>query len=329
MLRKSPRLALLTTTNKSTSNNNNATKYSTTRIIISSSSSSSNNPRKHHQRRKSTLTTSNKTTTNKKPKLFTRNETSTNTTSSPPLLLQKEKSLWSNGYKYVVGVDEAGRGPLAGPVVIAACTISSGVDLNSDANNLDIIIIDDSKKMTEEQRAIAFKKLTSTPGIYYSISIIDEKKIDQVNILQATFLGMDECVLQLQNQQKCDWILVDGPYLPPRVKTNLSNCSEAIKGGDAKVRCIAAASIIAKHTRDQIMMELHKKYPIYRFDSHKGYPVPLHVSILNQHGPSPVHRLSYAPVRKALENQQQSSTQNNNTTTTTIAVSNQTQRKKR
>ena len=194
-----------------------------------------------------------------------------------------------------MGVDEAGRGPLAGPVVVAACVVAEGVRLPADVR------LDDSKVMSEEERERAYEALTGAEGVHWAVVEVGHERVDEMNVLRASLWGMDDVVKQLVRRGVCEYVLVDGPYLPPGVAEAFEGKAEAIKGGDGKVRAIAAASIIAKVTRDRIMARMHEKYPLYGFDVHKGYPVPEHRRLLSLHGPCEIHRRSYRPVREAEE----------------------------
>jgi ribonuclease HII len=195
-----------------------------------------------------------------------------------------EREAGSLGYRSIAGVDEAGRGPLAGPLVVSACILPKNLSLD----------IDDSKKLSSHKRDLLFTQITTHPEIVYSIVVIERDRIDELNILEATMQGMKEAVEGLHTP--ADFVLVDGNRLPP-----LSVPAWAIVEGDGLSYSIGAASILAKVTRDRIMEEYHLKWPEYGFDKHKGYPTALHRQILMKLGPSPIHRLSYAPVRKALE----------------------------
>lgn len=166
---------------------------------------------------------------------------------------------------------------------------------------MDAHLINDSKKLNEAQREHLFNILTaeeSKAHVSFEISIVTHIQIDEMNILRASLFGMDNVVSVLTKRNQCDAVLIDGPYAPPKAKLEQTNI-EAIKSGDAKVRAIAAASIIAKVTRDRIMIKYHEDYPQYGFDKHKGYGVKTHMQALNQVGPCPIHRCSYAPVRNA------------------------------
>lgn len=201
------------------------------------------------------------------------------------VLRQRENQLIAKGFKYIVGTDEAGRGPLAGPVVAAACYVPP-----------DIVVfgVADSKALTEEQRENCFKQLTTNPKILYGISIQDHHVIDRINILAASLRAMVESVAKI-DKKMVSYVLVDGNRDPPFPK---ELPFETVVKGDSKCYCIAAASIIAKVTRDHIMEDLDKKYPIYGLASHKGYPTALHRALVLKHGPSPIHRLTYAPIKE-------------------------------
>ena len=183
----------------------------------------------------------------------------------------------------VAGVDEAGRGPLAGPVVAAAVILDPGQTLDG---------LRDSKKMTGRQRDAAFEKL-HRHAIAIGVGQADSREIDELNILHATMLAMRRAVDALGCRP--DSVLVDGNRCP-----DLLMPADAVIGGDGTVPSISAASIIAKVTRDRIMLELHERYPDYGFDKHKGYPTKAHRLALSIHGPTPEHRQSFAPVRDCL-----------------------------
>ncbi len=196
-----------------------------------------------------------------------------------------EKTLWSQGYHLVAGVDEAGRGPLAGPVVAAACILPPRFRLAG---------INDSKQLNPEMRAKLYRKLVKHPKVLYGIGIVDEKTIDEVNILQASLLAMEKAIAALSVVPQ--YVLVDGPHLPPNL---MIQGMHLIKGHDSSIS-IASASILAKYTRDQIMKEAHKKYPMYLFHQHKGYGTEMHLQMLQLHGPCPLHRQSFEPIRDLL-----------------------------
>lgn len=190
--------------------------------------------------------------------------------------LELEKQMQAKGFSIVCGVDEAGRGPLAGPVFAGACILPEDFDAEG---------INDSKKLSEKKREAMFEKITSSRAIW-AIGTASEAEIDSLNILNATFLAMKRAVEGLS--QKPDMLLVDGNRLPG---TGLPET--CIVGGDGKSLSIAAASILAKVSRDRYMLELDKKYPEYRFAQHKGYGTALHYQMLKQYGISDCHRRSF------------------------------------
>ena len=188
------------------------------------------------------------------------------------------------GHKGILtaGVDEAGRGPLAGPVVVAAVILPAEHDL---------ISLDDSKRLSALKREALFPRIQNQ-AVAYRIEFVEVDEIDQLNILQATLLGMQRAVEGLYPSPAL--ALIDGNRAP-----ELKCQVETIIGGDGLVAAISAASILAKVSRDRHMLKLHQRYPGYGFDRHKGYPTAYHVERLQALGPCPAHRKSYAPVRKA------------------------------
>ena len=196
--------------------------------------------------------------------------------------LEYENEFRSKGYQKILGIDEAGRGPLAGPLVIA------GVVLPVDFNNEEI---DDSKKVSDKKRRELFKIIMDN-ALEVKVNIVDVETIDRLNILRATKEGMEEIVKLVG--LNCDAVFVDAVKLDDMGKPVLS----LIKG-DALSQSIAAASIIAKVTRDDIMMELDKEYPMYDFKKNKGYGTKSHLLALEKYGVTKHHRMSYAPVYKA------------------------------
>ncbi|KAF1316498.1 Ribonuclease hii, partial [Globisporangium splendens] len=188
----------------------------------------------------------------------------------------------AKGYKTVVGVDEAGRGPLAGPVVAAACYVP-----------LDVVIegVHDSKKLNEEQREALYELLTSHPRIQYAVHINSAQRIDEINILQASLESMVKASEALA--QKPDFVFVDGNRMPPTITVD----AETVVKGDSKVYSIAAASIIAKVTRDRLMVEYDAQYPQYNLKQHKGYPTRDHMAAIAKHGPCEIHRMTFAPLK--------------------------------
>ncbi|MDD5428919.1 MAG: ribonuclease HII [Candidatus Omnitrophica bacterium] len=197
-------------------------------------------------------------------------------------LLKQEKLLSNSGYTIIAGVDEAGRGPLAGPVVAGAVILKS-FDFPCEIN--------DSKKLSKKKREKAYKEIFKRAIV--GVGVIGEKTIDEINIYQATLRAMEMAVANLQILP--DYIIVDG-----RMKLVTRCPVKCIIGGDSKSLSIAAASIIAKVTRDEIMSKYDKEYPQYGFARHNGYGTRLHKANLKKFGPSPIHRYSYRPVKEAL-----------------------------
>jgi len=187
-----------------------------------------------------------------------------------------EDSYIAHGISPIAGVDEAGRGPLAGPVVACAVILPAGLVIEG---------VNDSKKITEERRdklAVCIK----TQALAYAFGIVDVAIIEEVNILQATMLAMQNAVECLKTAPK--FVLVDGNKLP-----HLPCEALCIKKGDSASHLIAAASILAKVARDNMMLELHQKYPFYGFDRHKGYGTKAHTDAIAKHGLCPAHRVSF------------------------------------
>lgn len=204
--------------------------------------------------------------------------------------LQNEKEIFDQGYQLIAGVDEAGRGPLAGPVV-AACVVI-GSDFQIDTKELELVA--DSKKLSAKKREQLFKVIKEK-ALSVEISVVSHETIDKINILQASLFAMKKAVEACKVQP--EFILIDGNQKIP----GLLKKQKTIISGDAKVFCIAAASIIAKVSRDFLMCEEDKKYPEYQFAKHKGYGTKLHLELLNQYGPCPIHRQSFAPVKNLIK----------------------------
>jgi len=206
-------------------------------------------------------------------------------------MIQEEKRLWKKGYKYVAGIDEAGRGPLAGPVVSGAVLI-----LEKDFKEIKKIeSVKDSKKLTEKKRGEVYLNLINNHKLKWGIGIVSEKVIDRINILEATKLSMIKAVkdLERKNKIKIDYIILDG-----KMKIDLNINQESIIKGDDKVFSISAASIIAKVTRDKIMIKYDKKYPKYNFKKHKGYGTKEHLKNIKKTGICEIHRKSFAPINQ-------------------------------
>ena len=208
-------------------------------------------------------------------------------------------------YKRIIGIDEAGRGPIAGPVVAAAVVLPQ-----------DMIIpgLNDSKKLSQIKREELYLEIKSC-AIDYAVSVVDSKKIDKINILQATFFAMRNVLNKIKIS--VDYFLVDGPYLPTKSNTyeiNIESSASEIKSkilmqsiisqgepivkGDQKYYCIAAASILAKVYRDKLMVNYHKKYPQFDFLHNKGYPTKKHIEAIKKHGITSIHRKTFSPISK-------------------------------
>ena len=190
------------------------------------------------------------------------------------LLYENEK--YQQGFKVICGIDEAGRGPLAGPVYAAAVILKKGQTIEG---------VNDSKKLSEKKREALYNKIIDE-CLTYAIGVADEKEIDEINILQATFLAMKRAVDGLSIKPDC--ALVDGNQIPPL------DCSvTTVIKGDSKSESIAAASILAKVARDRYMLEMAQKYPQYCFEKHKGYGTKLHYEMIEKYGICDIHRKSF------------------------------------
>lgn len=187
-----------------------------------------------------------------------------------------ENRLYDQGYQSICGVDEAGAGPLAGPVYAAAVILPRGLTLP---------YLNDSKKVTPRRREILFDQIREQ-AVAYAIAWADEKEIDEINILNARMLAMDRAIKLLE--PAADFALIDGNR-----NQGIELQNEMVVHGDARSASIAAASILAKVSRDRFMVALAEQYPQYAFERHKGYPTKLHYQRLRQYGPSPVHRKTF------------------------------------
>lgn len=199
--------------------------------------------------------------------------------------LRYEKQAYTRGAQLVAGVDEAGRGPLAGPVVAAAAVLPYPFRHR---------VLNDSKQLSPETREALYAELTGHPAVAWAVGISDVEIIDSYNILRATWRAMQLAVDRLP--VKPDHVLVDGRPVPL-----MGTRQTALVRGDSRSYSIAAASIIAKVTRDRLMLQLDAEYPQYGFAQHKGYGTAEHLAALDHYGPSPVHRRTFAPVRHAVE----------------------------
>jgi ribonuclease HII len=202
--------------------------------------------------------------------------------------LSFERELWARGMRLVAGVDEAGRGPLAGPVVAAAVILPAHWAESGCEKTLRKL--NDSKLLTATQREEFFAILTAHPEIKFGIAIVDAETIDRINILQATHRAMNDALAQLSPAP--EHALVDGL----RVKSLRFPQTPLVKG-DARSYSIAAASVLAKVTRDRLMREFDRQFPAYGFAGHKGYGTAAHLAAIAAHGPCAIHRKTFAPIK--------------------------------
>ena len=201
-----------------------------------------------------------------------------------------EKKLLKDGYKIIAGIDEAGRGPLAGPVV-AACVACNG---QFSPHRELLAQVDDSKKLSPKKRDELFLLLMKNTDLQIGVGSSSHQEIDRLNIFQATLLAMSRAVAALKTKPK--FLLVDGRFVIPR----LAIAQKAVVKGDGKHFLIAAASIIAKVTRDRIMYDWHQQFPEYNFSRHKGYGTKEHLKQLKKNGPCVIHRQTFKPVASLL-----------------------------
>jgi ribonuclease HII len=190
-----------------------------------------------------------------------------------------DRNFYNRGFYSVVGVDEAGRGPLAGPVAAAAVILPKDLEIKD---------LNDSKQLSEKKRGTLFEVIKET-ALAYAVETVTNEIIDEINILQATFLAMSRAILKLKiNPDLC---LIDGNHKVHGLFFN----QKTIVSGDSKSACIAAASILAKVSRDKMMLEYAKRYPVYEFEKHKGYGTKKHIEALKKYGICPIHRLTFSP----------------------------------
>ena len=197
-----------------------------------------------------------------------------------------EQMLTDKGYQAICGVDEVGRGPLAGPVVAAAVIMPPEIEIAG---------LTDSKKLSPLQRERIFEMIVDL-GLTCAVGVIDHECIDRINILKASLMAMRKAVMELDESP--DIILVDGNYPIP----NIDKPQFAVVGGDQQCPAISAASVVAKITRDRIMDKYEALFPSFRFSKHKGYPTAEHMEELREHGPSDIHRRSFKPVAELVNN---------------------------
>ena len=200
-------------------------------------------------------------------------------------LWEYENKLYKQGINYIGGVDEVGRGPLVGPVVAACCVLPKDFVLEG---------LTDSKKLSEKKRNVFFDYIKDN-CICYGIGIVEPEIIDEVNIYQATKIAMKQAISKVEEQIDLEHVLIDAMPLDLDIPTT------SIIKGDSKSISIAAASVLAKVTRDSMMYELDKKYPQYGYASHKGYPTKKHIEAIHKYGLIEGYRKTYGPVREILE----------------------------
>lgn len=200
-------------------------------------------------------------------------------------LYQYEKDLHEKGYKFIAGLDEAGRGPLYGPVVAACCVLPDDFKLEG---------LNDSKQLTEKKREKYIDYIKEN-AIAYGIGIVSPEEIDEINIYEASRKAMLIALDEVRNKIKVDYVITDA------MPISIDLPSLPIIKGDAKSITIAAASVIAKVTRDRMMYEIDKKYPMYGFKKHKGYPTKKHLEAINEYGLIEGYRKTYGPIKKILE----------------------------
>lgn len=205
---------------------------------------------------------------------------------------KEEKKLWAKGFRRVTCLDEAGRGPLAGPVT-AAAAIFQQIPNSKLQVPKELLEVNDSKRLSPKKREKIYKALIRSPFIEWAIGKVSEKVIDKINIFQATKLAMQKAINSLKT--KPDFLILDGNF-----KINSLIAQKSIVKADQKVFSCSAASIIAKVTRDRIMERYDKKYPRYGFRKHKGYPTKSHLLALKKYGPSKIHRKTFGPVKNLL-----------------------------
>ena len=204
----------------------------------------------------------------------------------PTDLWVEEKTLFKKGFKRLAGIDEAGRGPLAGPVVAAAVSSMGPID--------DLDGINDSKRLTHQERARLFPLIMNHPALLVGVGVVSPLEIDQINILQASLLAFSKALKEIKIQPDC--CLIDGKQTSPWISVH----QEAFVKGDQRSFLIGAASIIAKETRDKIMEEYHHQYPPYNFLKHKGYPTKAHIEAIQKHGICPIHRKTFKPIQSLI-----------------------------
>ena len=199
-------------------------------------------------------------------------------------MLHQNEEKYREKHETIAGIDEAGRGPLAGPVVVAAVILNP-------QNRIDNL--NDSKKISVKLRELLYEEIIQK-ALFWNVQIISPQKIDEINILQATLLGMEKTVFNLKKIP--NYCLIDGNQIPQKLR----GFSEAIVKGDGKIASIATASILAKVSRDRIMQKYHEVYPNYNFAKNKGYPTKEHFYAIQKYGITSIHRKSYKPISQLI-----------------------------
>lgn len=202
--------------------------------------------------------------------------------------LDFENNLWKGKQKYIFGLDEVGRGPLAGPVVVCAVFMHANLKLPKEI----LLMVNDSKKLSHQKRAIIVNKIKNIKGIDFAIAKSSEKEIDKINILNATLKAFKKAVLTLEKQiqHKPDLVVIDGNKI---IRDLINYKQQAIIKGDAKIFSVALASIIAKEYRDKLMKNYSKKYSKYEFDINKGYGTKKHIKVIQRFGACDIHRKTF------------------------------------
>lgn len=208
----------------------------------------------------------------------------------------EERKLWKQGYRFVACIDEVGRGPLAGPVVAAAVCVPQLGRIKRNLVELSFPHLRDSKKLSPKRREEVYNAVKKHSAIQWGIGIVSEKLVDKMNIFQATRLAMKKAIANLRKKTPVDFLVIDGNFSLP-----VALPQKSIVKGDEKVFSCALASIIAKVTRDRMMLAYHTKYPKYGFHLHKGYGTALHFAMLKRFGPCPIHRMSFRPLAGLLK----------------------------
>lgn len=204
--------------------------------------------------------------------------------------LNQERKIWRQGFKIIGGLDESGRGPIAGPVTAAALVIKERDSHLPEA----LKEVDDSKSLSRNQRERIYEALNDCSKVEWATSRVSSTVIDRVNILEATKLAMERAVDNLE--EKTDFLMIDGNF-----KINSPAKQRSFIGGDRQIFSIAAASVIAKVSRDRAMRRYHRKFPGYGFDENKGYPTGLHKKKVREKGPCEIHRKTFEPVSSVVE----------------------------